>query len=126
MRLSPVTQPPAGTFAGQIAVITGGTGGLGLAAAAHFVNLGAKQVIITSRNASRADHALEELERLTDGKSTEKDKVVVMELDMASFESVVAFALELAQINIGKGGVDCVLLNAGVVSVEYKATEDGL
>jgi len=126
MRFSPVPQPPPGTFVDQTAVIVGGTGGLGLAAAVHFINLGAKQVFITSRNASRAKHALEELERLTNGKSAEKNKVVVMELNMASLKSVSAFAQEFADINVGGGGVDCVLLNAGVVSVKYQATKDGL
>ncbi|KAH7020872.1 uncharacterized protein B0I36DRAFT_367353 [Microdochium trichocladiopsis] len=125
LRISPVPLPPADTFLNQIAIVTGGTGGLGLAAAAHFVNLGAKQVIITSRSAPRAKHALEELERLTSGKSAEPGRVRVMELDMASFKSVVAFVEEAGKINVGRGGVDCVVLNAGVVSVEYDATDDG-
>ncbi|KAH7014259.1 uncharacterized protein B0I36DRAFT_436317 [Microdochium trichocladiopsis] len=125
MRFSPVALPPADTFHDQTCLVTGGTGGLGLALAAHFINLGAKQVVITSRNAAKSKNALKELEKLTSGKSAPKDKVRVMELDMSSFKSVVNFAAEASKINSGKGGLDCVFLNAGAIAVDYELTDDG-
>ncbi|KAK6070560.1 short-chain dehydrogenase reductase [Seiridium cupressi] len=108
---------------GQTAVVTGGTSGLGLASAAHLINLGATEVIISSRNPSRSRKALEELEKITGGKS--KDKVRVLELDMVSYASVVEFAKKVKEIRTGNGGVDIVILNAGTIGVEPKITAEG-
>lgn len=123
MKWFPIALPPPDSFKGQAAIVTGGTSGLGLAAAAHLVNLGAEEVIITSRNPARAEQALAALEKETRGRS--KNVVRVAELDMDRYDSVVAFAEEVKKIRPGKGGVDFVLLNAGVIGFEYKAAAEG-
>ncbi|KAI0156609.1 NAD(P)-binding protein [Xylariaceae sp. FL1272] len=123
MKHFPIPLPPAGSFKNQIGVVTGGTGGLGLATAAHLVNLGASEVIITSRNPGRAQNALETLDKETNGRS--KTVVRVVELDMNRYDSVVAFTEEVKKTRVGKGGVDFVLLNAGVIGVKYTAVDEG-
>ncbi|KAK9782910.1 hypothetical protein SCAR479_01253 [Seiridium cardinale] len=123
MKFSPIPLPPPNVFSGQTAVVTGGTSGLGLASAAHLINLGATEVIISSRNPSRSQKALEELRKITGGKS--KDKIRVLELDMDSYASVVEFAKKVKEIKTGNGGVDIVILNAGTIGVEPKITGEG-
>lgn len=123
MKWFPIPLPPANAFAHQVAVVTGGTSGLGLAAAVHFINLGAAEVIITSRDSSRAKTALAEIERETGGRS--KGRVRVMDLDMNRYASVVAFARELRKVRQGQGGVDYVVLSAGLAGVEFQVVDEG-
>ncbi|KAI2632041.1 NAD(P)-binding protein, partial [Hypoxylon sp. NC1633] len=123
MKWFPIPLPPADAFKDQVVVVTGGTSGLGLAAAVHFINLGAAEVIITSRNPSRTQKALESIERETGGRS--KDRVRVMDLDMNRYASVVAFAQELQKVRQGRGGVDYVILNAGLTGVDFTLVDEG-
>ncbi|KAK7753851.1 hypothetical protein SLS62_004217 [Diatrype stigma] len=123
LKWNPIPLPPAGAYEGQTVLVTGGTSGLGLAAAAHFVELGAREVIITSRSAARADDALRALERQTSGRS--RGIVRVEALDMASYESVVALAARVRRVAAGRGGIDYVVLNAGTFGVDYTAAGEG-
>ncbi|KAI1136678.1 hypothetical protein F5Y05DRAFT_414935 [Hypoxylon sp. FL0543] len=47
-----------------------------------------------------------------------------MDLDMDRYASVVAFAQELKKVRQGRGGVDYVLLNAGLSGVDFKFGEE--
>ncbi|KAJ3572607.1 hypothetical protein NPX13_g4992 [Xylaria arbuscula] len=123
MKWFPIALPPPGTFKGLAALVTGGTSGLGLAAAAHLVNLGATEVIITSRDPTRSGKALETLEKETNGRS--KGVVRVVELDMNRYDSVVGLVEEVKKVRAGKGGIDFVILNAGVIGTEFTAVDEG-
>jgi NAD(P)-dependent dehydrogenase (short-subunit alcohol dehydrogenase family) len=123
MKFFPIALPASNAFKDQVAVVTGGTSGLGLAAAIHLINLGAAEVIISSRNVTHGQEALESIDKGTNGKS--KGKVTMLELDMTKYGSVVAFAEGVKKVRRGKGGVDAVLLNAGVIGVEPKITDEG-
>jgi NAD(P)-dependent dehydrogenase (short-subunit alcohol dehydrogenase family) len=112
--------PPPGTFKDQTILITGATGGLGLAAAVHFVNLGAKTVIITGRNEAKCQTAKTEIERQTSGKG--KNMIKMMELDMGTFAGVKVFA---DKVKKEVKSIDYVLLNAGMLTTEFRLGKEG-
>lgn len=135
----PVVLPPADAFSGQTTIVTGGTSGLGIAAAVHFLNLGAKEVIITARKASspRAEEAKRKILEQVAGKSKKKNsssnaaaaaagggQVTIMDLDMNSFDSCVAF-VEALKTRYSAEGVDAAVLNAGSMNTEFVKSLEG-
>lgn len=93
-------------FDDKIALITGGTSGMGLAAARRLLAEGA-QVIITGRHKARLDAAVEGL----DG----GDRVLAMRGDVASLADLDAV---MAAIRDRYGRLDVVFANAGVASFQ--------
>lgn len=114
--------PPAGSFDGQTVVVTGGTAGIGLVAAIHFAKLGA-DVIITYRNASRGEAARRKIAESALAAGAKAATVTLMELDMSSYASCVAFVGELKKGC--SGGVDVVVLNAGRISPNFETSPEG-
>lgn len=126
----PSSLPPANAFAGQKVLVTGGTAGLGLAAAIHFLNLGAEEVVITARSASspRAEGARQKILAAAghgSAKSAE-GKVSIMDLDMNSYASCVAF-VEAVKGRFGAGGgPDVIVFNAGVTNSQFRRSPEGM
>jgi len=84
----------------KIAVITGGTTGIGLATAQRFVSEGAT-VIVTGRNAETLASAREQL----------GDGVEVVKSDAAGDDDIAQF---LEQVKVKHGRIDVLFLNAGI------------
>lgn len=129
LKFYPDALPPADSFDGQTILVTGGTSGLGLASAVHFLTLGAKEVIITARNASRGESAMTKILDQARGKA--KGSVSIMELDMNSYASCLAFADNVKARHShsaaeGKGGLDVVVLNAGVTNNAFRRSPEGM
>ncbi|KAL9562898.1 hypothetical protein ACKAV7_013084 [Fusarium commune] len=119
----PESLPPRDTFDGQTVLVTGGTGGLGLATAKHFVNLGAAKVIITYRDKSRGEGAKQEI--ATAARATGRGRVVIetMELDLSRYSSCISFVEELVRRTTN--GIDFVVLNAGTFNSSFIMSPDG-
>lgn len=124
----PSPLPPADAFAGQKVLVTGGTAGLGLAAAVHFLNLGADEVIITARDASspRAEDARQRILAGHEGAKGTAGKVSIMSLDMNSYDSCLAFAEAVKGRFAAAGGPDVVVFNAGVTNSQFRRSPEGM
>lgn len=98
---------PLRSLAGRVALVTGGAGGIGLAAAKAFAAEGA-QVVITGRRRSQLDEAVSEL-----GPGS-----VAMAGDVADTQHHVQVA---AEIRARFGGLDIYMANAGVNTIRHSS-----
>jgi NAD(P)-dependent dehydrogenase (short-subunit alcohol dehydrogenase family) len=99
--------PHAAMSAHNVAVITGGASGIGLAAATRFAGLGMK-VCIADIGAGRLADAAAKLSSVAKGGA---DDIMTAEVDVSSFEDVAG--LESAVQKWG-GGTDILMNNAGI------------
>ncbi|TFB02372.1 Short chain dehydrogenase yanD [Trichoderma ghanense] len=107
---------------GKTVIVIGASGGLGLEAARHYVRLGASRVILGVRSQSKGEAAKSNITSSFEPEQIKSCTIDVWMIDLASFESVKAFAdratRELASIDI-------TLLNAAVDKAEFELTKDG-
>jgi len=102
---------------GKRVIITGGTGGIGLAAAEQLAALGA-QLAIVARDPARAETAVARIGGAGDGGSVD-----VLAADLSSQASVRALAAEaLSRYE----RIDVLINNAGAMNRTRQLTEDGL
>jgi NAD(P)-dependent dehydrogenase (short-subunit alcohol dehydrogenase family) len=101
---------------GRICILTGGNSGIGKATVAGLAQLGAT-VVMACRDADRGKAAKEIAEK------TGSQSLHVMQLDLASLESVRAFAAAFAA-NFSR--LDVLVANAGVMTRKRELTADGL
>jgi NAD(P)-dependent dehydrogenase (short-subunit alcohol dehydrogenase family) len=101
-----------GQVQGRVVLVTGGSSGIGLAAAHKLAQAGAITVIV-GREQEKLDAAKKEIDaalKATNGDATKGGKVVTYSADLASLEScdtMVAWLIE------NYGGVDVLINNAG-------------
>lgn len=95
---------------GQVAIVTGGNGGLGFEASRHLLRLGLSHLIIGVRSKARGDDAAASLRR-----EFPSSKVSVWTLDMESYDSCRGFADQCA----GLPRIDMVVLNAGSMKTPF-------
>ncbi|KAF7355536.1 Short-chain dehydrogenase/reductase family protein [Mycena sanguinolenta] len=114
--------PDSLSFAGKTAIVTGASGGLGLAAALHLVQRNISTLVIAVRTKKTGEAARDAL--LADPivqKRATKPTILVYELDLARPSSVASFASKvLAEIPT----LNIVILNAGIGSMEWKVTPE--
>jgi NAD(P)-dependent dehydrogenase (short-subunit alcohol dehydrogenase family) len=101
---------------GRVAVVTGGTSGLGLVSAVELARAGA-HVVLTARDAGKGDAALAQVRRSAPDASAE-----VAELDLTRLSSVRDFADRVGERH---PRLDLLVNNAGVMATEQARTEDG-
>lgn len=94
---------------GKVAVVTGGSRGLGLYCAEALVENCAAAVVITSRNAEACEKAKRQLEELASSKGT-KTKVISIPSDLSDEKSCAKFFEETSK-QVSK--VDILIANAG-------------
>ena len=110
---------------GKVALVTGGTDGLGLETAMQLAKRGCR-VIITYRNKVKAEASIDMIV-----KKLGHAEIQGLALDLASFKSILAFDQALRQVT---DKIDILVNNAGTFSIEHdqeglpmkKYTEDGL
>jgi NAD(P)-dependent dehydrogenase (short-subunit alcohol dehydrogenase family) len=98
-------------FAGKVAVVTGGSTGIGLATAKRFVDEGMAQVFITGRRKDALDRAVQEIGR----------NVTAVQGDVASLSDIDRL-YEAVQKKYGK--IDVIFANAGIAQVAPFGTVD--
>ncbi|KAK4120925.1 NAD(P)-binding protein [Parathielavia appendiculata] len=120
-----LTLTPSTSLAGKTAIITGGSTGLGLLAAQHFLSLDLSRLILAVRNLAKGEKAAAGL-RAKHPRAT----VEVWELEMSDYDSVLAFAQrvdgEFSSTAAAEAGgstdrkrLDIAVLNAGMVAAEF-------
>ena len=109
---------PLADATGKTIVITGGTAGLGLAAAEMCVRAGAS-VVLVGRNSERGSAALEQLKPLT----SRGQHVVFVPCDMSDLGQVRKLGSNLAKAH---PKLDALVLNAGVLLPDRSITSDGI
>jgi NAD(P)-dependent dehydrogenase (short-subunit alcohol dehydrogenase family) len=96
---------------------------MGLAAAKHLLNLGAKEVIITARSLAKGQKVKAEIEKQTH--TAGQDRLKVMALDMSSYASITGFFEKVKQEYNSTGGLDFVILNAGIQNFGFIRGSEG-
>lgn len=116
-----ITPPrPEQSFAGQIVVVTGANGGLGLEAARHFYRLGCARLVLAVRTAAKGEAAKEDLVRSVPARADGADAIAVWPLDLASTASTLAFA---ARVRAELPRLDVLVENAGIVEKRWVLAE---
>ena len=98
-----------GAVGGKVVLVTGGSSGIGLAAACKFAEAGAVTVIC-AREQAKLDEAVREITAYAKGKGTAAPKVHAYSVDIADPEGCAEF---LATLEREHGGVDFLINNAG-------------
>lgn len=101
---------------GRVAVVTGATGGLGVATAIELARHGAR-LVITARDASRADDAVARILAETPGA-----EVQVVSLDLADLADARRAALDVLERH---DRIDILVNNAGIMATPRRTTVDG-
>ncbi|XP_032187626.1 dehydrogenase/reductase SDR family member on chromosome X isoform X1 [Mustela erminea] len=100
----------------RVAVVTGGTDGIGYATARHLARLGMR-VIIAGNNTGKAQEAVRQIQE-----ETLNDKVEFLYCDLASLKSIRQFVQTFKKKKIP---LHVLVNNAGVMMVPQRRTRDG-
>lgn len=119
-KLSPDDPDIEKNITGEVAVITGGSRGIGLEAAKILLDKGCHVIIASSANSKVAKQIEISLSKQISQES--KAKVEIWHLDLTSLESVVKFAERLRDSSIS---IQYLINNAAIMFAPQKITENG-
>lgn len=109
------SSPAPGSIAGRVVVITGGTSGIGRAAARELAVAGA-EVVVTGRDARRTGAVADELTRSTGGHVTAEGA------DMGDLDAVRSLAARLVAAH---DRIDVLIHNAGALTPDRRTSPQG-
>ncbi|CAK7220171.1 hypothetical protein SCUCBS95973_004068 [Sporothrix curviconia] len=112
----PKWAPKSTNLAGQTAIITGASTGLGLEAGRQMLGFGLSRLIIAVRSPAKGESAAAGLR-----KRYPKARIDVWELEMESYKSVQAFA---ARVDTELTRIDTVILNAGMIGNTFQTSPE--
>ncbi|KAK0712902.1 hypothetical protein B0T26DRAFT_753079 [Lasiosphaeria miniovina] len=110
------------SLAGQVILITGGTGGLGAASAVQLARGGPARIYVSGRRESAAATVIDTMRAALPTSSTSTTDVRFLRCDLADLASVCAAADEVLARD---ARLDVLLANAGVAAVPPARTSDG-
>ncbi len=111
------SQNTSGGMGGKVVLLTGGTSGIGRAAATALAAMGA-EVVVTGRNRQRGEAAVEEIRE-----ASGNEKVALMLADLSVQDEVRGLAQEFAERH---DRLDVLVNNAGLIQSRRAVTADGL
>lgn len=97
-------------LSGKTAIVTGSNAGIGLECARQLLDLGCSKIIIAVRDEARGEAARQDLLR---GRDLKPDTIEVWKLDLASYDSIIAFSKRAETLE----RLDLVILNAAIFKV---------
>ena len=107
---------------GKVAVVIGGTAGIGVETARALAKMGAR-VIITGRNKEKAALVIISINAENSDQGKKVVPVVFMKSDLSDLGALKTFAAELGQ---KVPQINLLVNNAGLISPEMKKTKEGL
>ncbi|KAK3686153.1 short-chain dehydrogenase [Podospora appendiculata] len=113
---------PKTSYAGKTIIVTGANVGLGKEAARHYARLGASKLILAVRSLDKGATAKHDIETSLPLNSCKPGTIEVWHLDMADYDSVLAFAARAATT---LDRLDIVIANAGVAATTFRLTARG-
>lgn len=120
----PFTLADIPSLEGQVAVITGGNGGIGEQTARQYAINGCRKVYVLSRSPQKYEEALQRFKDAVN--ESQRDAPARWELvpcDLADLDTVVAAVKTIAA---KEERVDILLNNAGIMAVPYGLTKQGI
>ncbi|KAL4971679.1 hypothetical protein BDW66DRAFT_164919 [Aspergillus desertorum] len=109
----PIVSPKDASLSGKTAVVTGSNTGIGFECCKQLLDLGLSKLVIAVRSPSKGEQAKKQL---LSSNPTTKCQIVVTELDLASYDSILAF-VEYAK---GLDRLDIVINNAGLLKRTFE------
>ncbi|KAH7148884.1 putative short-chain dehydrogenase/reductase family protein [Dactylonectria macrodidyma] len=104
-------------LSGKVAIVTGGSSGLGLESARHMLAFGLSHLVITARSLERGQTVVSSLQT-----ANPSAKIDVWLLEMESYESIRAL-VERCKTELSR--IDIAILNAGLAEVEFGLASTG-
>ena len=118
-----IFEPELNSLSGQVVLITGASTGLGLESAKRLAAGGAT-IVLTSRNASKGEKAVESVKNYLTGKGITESKIYNLILDLDDLEDVKKFPESYKAL--GLGDISVLINNAGVMAIpDRQLTKDG-